>query len=153
MAKKGPTASRSRKNTPGRPLRRRPETLRLRTVMPALTVSDIETSVSWYRDVMGFIVTDEWTSKGRLGGATLKAGKVEFHLIQDDFARGRRRKKGEGVRLYCSTAQNLDLMAADIKARGGVLAQEPTDRPWGTRDFAVVDPDGFKITITAGQQA
>ncbi len=83
----------------------------------------------------------------------MKAGKVEFHLIQDDFARGRRRKKGEGVRLYCSTAQNLDLMAADIKARGGVLAQEPTDRPWGTRDFAVVDPDGFKITITAGQQA
>ncbi len=32
---------------------------------------------------------------------------------------------------------------------GATLAEEPKDEPWGGRDFAVVDPDGFKITIAS----
>ena len=47
------------------------------------------------------------------------------------------------------TAQNVDRLAQAILARGGELAQGPTDQPWGMRDFAVADPDGFKITIAA----
>jgi uncharacterized glyoxalase superfamily protein PhnB len=31
-----------------------------------------------------------------------------------------------------------------------VLAEEPTDQPWGARDFGVVDPDGFQISISTG---
>ena len=45
--------------------------------------------------------------------------------------------------------QDIDELAAAIRARGGELAQEPTDQPWGARDFAVVDPDGFKISISS----
>ena len=40
-------------------------------------------------------------------------------------------------------------VAAAIKARGGELDSEPTDRPWGARDFSVVDPDGFRISISS----
>lgn len=43
----------------------------------------------------------------------------------------------------------MDQLAADIKARGGSLLSEPTDQPWGSRDFAVEDPDGFKISISS----
>jgi uncharacterized glyoxalase superfamily protein PhnB len=68
-------------------------------------------------------------------------------LGQDDWKKGRDRVKGEGFRIYCKTAQDVDRLAAQVKARGGKLTQEPRDEPWGTRDFAVVDPDGFKITI------
>ena len=46
--------------------------------------------------------------------------------------------------------QDIDEVAAGIKARGGTLDQEPTDQPWGARDLAVSDPDGFKITISNG---
>ena len=71
-------------------------------------------------------------------------------LGQDDFQKGRDRQKGVGVRLYCTTGQDIDTLAADIEARGGELAQKPTDQPWGARDFAVVDPDGFAISISTG---
>jgi uncharacterized glyoxalase superfamily protein PhnB len=81
-------------------------------------------------------------------GVVLRAGAVTFLLSQDDFAKGRDRTKGEGLRLYCETRQNVDRLAADIKARGGTLYQEPTDQAWGARDFAVVDPDGFKIAFS-----
>ena len=70
-------------------------------------------------------------------------------LSQDDWKKGRDRVKGEGFRIYCSTSQNLDRLAEQIKARGGTLLQEPKDDPWGSRNFSFEDPDGFKITIAS----
>lgn len=130
--------------------RKQPETLRLKAVMPSLTVDDAEASLAWYRDVVGFTVADEMRHEGRLQGAVLRAGDVEFLIAQDDFKKGRDRPKGVGFRLYCTTRQDVDRLAAEIKERGGELAHEPTDQPWGARDFAVVDPDGFAISISTG---
>jgi uncharacterized glyoxalase superfamily protein PhnB len=130
--------------------RRQPETLRLRSLMPALTVNDLAASVAWYRDVLGFIVAEEFRQEDRVVGVRLTAGTVDFLLGQDDFAKGRDRKKGAGLRLYCITGQDVDQLAAAIKEKGGQLAQEPQDQPWGARDLAVVDPDGFVISISTG---
>jgi len=128
--------------------RKQPETLRLRQVMPALTVNDLQASIAWYRDVLGFMVAEEYKRDDQVMGVRLKAGSIEILLGQDDFAKGRDRKKGVGLRFFCVTAQDIDQLAAAIKERGGQLTQEPTDQPWGTRDFALVDPDGFNISIT-----
>ncbi len=132
--------------------RRQPETLRLRSLMPALTVNDLAASVAWYRDVLGFIVAEEFRREDRVVGVRLTAGTVDFLLGQDDFAKGRDRKKGVALRLYAITGQDIDQLAAAIKERGGELAQEPQDQPWGARDLAVVDPDGFVISISTGVQ-
>jgi len=128
--------------------RRQPETLRLRAANPGFTVNDITKSVAWYQDVLGCLVVDRWEREGKLMGATLRAGAVDFYLGQDDWRRGRDRKKGEGFRIYCVTAQDVEALAAAIKARGGTLLHDPQTEPWGERDFAIADPDGFKITIS-----
>jgi uncharacterized glyoxalase superfamily protein PhnB len=128
--------------------RKQPETLRLRHVMPALTVDDLQASIAWYRDILGFIVAEEYKREEQVMGVRLRAGTVELMLGQDDFAKGRDRQKGAALRFYCTTAQDIDQLAAGIQQRGGQLAQEPKDQPWGTRDFAVVDPDGFNISIS-----
>jgi uncharacterized glyoxalase superfamily protein PhnB len=138
------TASRGRATR----ARRQPETLRLRTASAGFTVNDIAKSMAWYCDVLGCVVVDRWEREGKLMGATLRAGKVDFYLGQDDWRKGRDRQKGEGFRLYCVTAQEVETLAADIKARGGTLLHEPQTEPWGERDFAIADPDGFKITIS-----
>jgi uncharacterized glyoxalase superfamily protein PhnB len=128
--------------------RKQPETLRLRAIMPSLTVNDIAASLTWYRDVLGFLVTQEIQQDGTLVAAMLKAGTVELLLAQDDFAKGRDRKKGVGLRLFGVTGQDIDQLAAAIVSRGGVLSQPVKDQPWGTRDFAVIDPDGFQISLS-----
>ncbi|HSS45516.1 MAG TPA: VOC family protein [Thermoanaerobaculia bacterium] len=114
---------------------------------PSYTVGDVHKSLAWYRDVVGFVVGERWEDKGELMGVELKAGRVSFMIGQDDWKKGRDRKKGEGFRLYCTTTQDIDAIAAGIKARGGKLDSEPQDQQWGTRDFSFTDPDGFKITI------
>lgn len=129
--------------------RRQPESLRLRSAGPSFTVNDIEKSLAFYRDVLGFTVGERWEHEGRLAGVELVAGRVSFWLSQDDWKKGRDRVKGQGFRMHCATAQDVDAVARGITARGGTLLQPPRDEPWGGRDFAVVDPDGFTITIAS----
>lgn len=129
--------------------RSQPETLRLQDASASLTVNDIERSLAFYRDVLGCIVRERWEEQGKLVGVQMVAGSVSIYLGQDDWKKGRDRKKGEGFRIYATTSQSVDLLATAIKARGGVLDQEPTDQMWGVRDFALTDPDGFKLTIAA----
>jgi catechol 2,3-dioxygenase-like lactoylglutathione lyase family enzyme len=127
--------------------RRDPETLRLRSIAPNMTVNDLERSKAFYTDVLGFIVKDRWTDDaGTLRGLTLQAGVCELNLSQDDWAKGRDRKKGVGVRIMGETAQDVDALAARVKAAGLTLAHEPRDE-WGVRAFSIDDPDGYHITL------
>jgi uncharacterized glyoxalase superfamily protein PhnB len=132
--------------------RKQPDTVQLDAVTPSFTVNDVEKSLAWYRDVLGFTVKERWESDGRLAGVEVAAGKTVFMLSQDDWKKGRNRAKGEGFRLHCGTTEDVDHLADRIKARGGTLTQEPRDQPWGQRDFAVEDPDGFKLTIGAARK-
>jgi uncharacterized glyoxalase superfamily protein PhnB len=155
-AKKKPARKPARKasrRAAKRPTRRQPETLRFRAVNPSFTVNDIERGVAWYRDVLGCTVKDRWERDGKLTGAVIKAGSVELYLGQDDWKLGRDRKKGEGFRIYCTTVQDIDRLAAAIKTKGGTLLHDPQTEPWGERDFAIADPDGFKITVSQQRRA
>src|SRR6267378_3464946 len=110
--------ARTKARTKARPrpgARRQPETLRLRDVSPSFTASDLQRSIAFYRDVLGFVVGDEWRDNGVLQGCEMRAGGVLFMLNQDDFAQGRDRRKGVGTRLHVSTAQDIDRLAAEIK--------------------------------------
>jgi lactoylglutathione lyase len=133
-----------------RKTRRQPESLRLRSAGPSLTVNDLDRSLAFYRDVLGFTPKERWEDAGVLKGVELVAGAVSFWLAQDDWKKGRDRVKGLGFRMYCGTTQDVDALAARVRAAGASLAEEPKDQPWGGRDFAVRDPDGFLISISSG---
>ena len=107
-----------------------------------LTVNDIDASVAWYRDVVGFDVETP-----EQGGAMVTAANLKFYLHQDDFQKGRDREKGTALRVYLETDQDVDEVAASIRARGGTLESEPVTQPWGVRVFGLADPDGFKFSI------
>jgi uncharacterized glyoxalase superfamily protein PhnB len=127
--------------------RRKPETLRLRAVQPGFTVNDVQASFDWYTGVLGFVLGEPWKADGKLVGGEIKAGTATLYIGQDDFKKGRDRVKGVGVRLYCETTQDIDELARNIKAKGGVLDHDPVTQPWGSRDFGITDPDGYRITI------
>src|SRR5258706_12858497 len=107
----------SKKKTPAKA--RGGAALKLASVAPSLTVNDLGKSLPWYRDVLGFRVTERWERNGVLQGAELGAGDMRFMIGQDDWKKGRNRKKGAGFRLYCETTQNIDTLAAELRPRGG----------------------------------
>jgi uncharacterized glyoxalase superfamily protein PhnB len=116
--------------------------------MASLTVRDLAKSVAWYQDVLGFAVGERHQHEGRVVAVSLKAGRVEILLNQDDGAKGWDRQKGEGLSLQFTTMQSVDALAERVKAGGGTLQSEPADMPWGARAFRVADPDGFKLVFS-----
>ncbi len=132
-----------------RTTRAEPQSFRARSLSVSLTVNDLEKSLTWYHEIVGFAVDERHESEGKLRAVSLVAGDIRMIINQDDGAKGWERVKGEGFALYITTAQSVDDMAAQIKERGGVLEAEPADMPWGARVFRLKDPDGFKIAIAA----
>ena len=112
-----------------------------------LTVNDLQKSIAWYEGALGFTQGERWEMDGVLRGIELKAGPVTLMLGQDDFKKGRDRKKGEGWRAYLMTSQDVDAIADRARKYGARLDEEPADSDWGARAFSLTDPDGFKITI------
>jgi uncharacterized glyoxalase superfamily protein PhnB len=114
----------------------------------SLTVKDLQKSLAWYRDVLGFAVDRMHEREGKLMAVSLEAGDVRILINQDDGAKGFDRSKGEGFSLQITTDQNVDEIADRIRKHSS-LDTEPADMPWGVRAFRFRDPDGFKLVISS----
>ena len=130
------------------PPRSEPQSFRARSLGVSLTVQDIEKSIAWYCDVVGFMLDRKIERDGKLRGAVVLAGDVRMILNQDDGGKGWDRRKGEGFSLNFVTAQSVDDVADRIEAHGGTLETQPADMPWGVRSFRLQDPDGYKLAIS-----
>ena len=128
------------------------EALQIGTIMPNFTVDDLQRSITFY-EALGFKVDEKWEENGQLLGVMLRAGKSLIGLSQDDWKKGRDRKKGIGTRLMISTPQNVDEIAKRAKAAGVTLKSEPHDTEWKSRAFEVADPSGFLLTVYSEEKA
>jgi len=113
----------------------------------SLTVKDLNTSLAWYTDVLGFTVNQKHERNGTLRAVSLSAGSAQILITQDDGAKGSDRAKGEGFSFMMTTAENVDELAARAKAAGATLDSEPADG-FGRRAFRLRDPDGFRLAIS-----
>jgi uncharacterized glyoxalase superfamily protein PhnB len=122
--------------------------LQAKSITPNLTVDDLQKSVAFFEG-LGFGVEERWEENGVLQGVMLRAGEARIGLSQDDWKKGRDRKKGVGMRVFIATAQNIDELATRAKKAGIALDADAHDTPWGSRAFEVTEPTGFKLTISS----
>ena len=117
-------------------------------IVPTLTVDDLQKSIAFY-EAIGFTIDDRWEHEGTLLGVMMRAGRNQIGLNQDDWKKGRDRKKGTGVRLSMSvsTPENVDAIARRAKSAGLPLKSEPQDTEWNSRAFELVDPTGYLLTV------
>ena len=54
--------------------------------------------------------------------------------------------KGAGVFIYLSV-ENIDDYHKSLIEKGLNPSSEPTDQPWGNREFAIKDLDGYKLVF------
>lgn len=122
--------------------------LQARSLSPGLTVNDLQRSRDFYVDGLGFTVEQEVAGEnGDIAFIDLVAGNARLGLSQDDFAKGRDRIKGVGMRIFVETEQDIEALARQARdAR--IEVDGPRELPWGPTGFTVTDPDGFKLTIS-----
>lgn len=116
-------------------------------VFPTITANDLKASREFYERALGFEVVEKWEHEGQVMGLQMRAGGVDLYLSQDDFAKGKDREKGVGMRFFL-VCDNVDAAAQRVEQSGYEFTQPLADQDWGSRDFVVTDPDGFVISVS-----
>ena len=118
---------------------------------------DPEASLAFYRDLLGFEVRNDvgkgtmrWLTVGPVdqpGTSIVLNPPAANPGITDEERRtiAEMMAKGTYAALLLAT-KDLDEAFARVQADAEVV-QEPTDQPWGARDFALRDPAGNMIRV------
>ena len=106
----------------------------LARALPAPPARDVAQAIALYRDSLGFAVAFE---TGDYAGVA--RGPVELHL---DGSQG-----GAGPVSARIDVVGIDALHGQVPA-GAMKPDEPLEtKPWGLRQFSVVDPHGNRITF------
>jgi len=118
-----------------------------------LFVADLDVSIRFYERALGFrLARREPDYAGlELGDATIGLGpvaKLPAHAVGPGFTRERlAREHGAGVEIVIGVA-DVDATFKAAQQAGARVVEPLQDRPWGLRDFRVLDPDGYYLRIT-----
>lgn len=122
------------------------DTARLFHVEPVLMVHDVAASAHFYRDTLGFqidfmfgeppdhaaVSRGEWTGKI----VTIQLSRVDAE-----------REITPAGYLYIFMDTNLDKLCEQYRERGVEIVSEPTNQPWGMREFAIRDLSGHLLVF------
>ena len=108
-----------------------------------LYCSDLEKSKDFYQK-LGFIIEEKDGSHflAVAGGLVLDCYDQSALHFQQDASR----PKGAGLFIYM-LADDVDEAHKDFVGKGLAPSGEPKDWPWGNREFAIKDPDGYRFVF------
>ena len=119
---------------------------------------DPEESLTFYRDTLGFEVRQDvgrgkmrWITVGpsdQPGVSIVLAPPAVDPGVTDDERRTITEMMAKGTyAMLLMASKDLDGTFERVQATGAEIVQEPTEQPYGVRDFALRDPAGNLIRI------
>lgn len=107
-------------------------------------VSDVESSIKYYTEVLGFMVDFRYND---LAGLEYEAVLIYLSGPGQDV----KKIIGQGsIYIFCD---EVDQYFREISLKGALTEIGPDDRPYGMRDFAIKDPDGNILTFGKNNKA
>jgi catechol 2,3-dioxygenase-like lactoylglutathione lyase family enzyme len=108
-------------------------------------VKDVERGLSFYRDLLGFKLIEDFRHEKKAVYARLRApggdGTIALHQAGPGSS-----VLSEGVRLYFEVRE-LDDFCRKLQQKGFYITQMPRPMPWGWRHAYLNDPDGHEISL------
>ena len=111
---------------------------------PHFLVSNLETALDYYVDVLGFERPPLW------GEPPLFAmpSRDELIVMLNQVDRLSPQPNGDGVWDAYFWCDDADELFSEVEQRGAVVEYAPIDRAeYGNREFAVRDPDGYVLAF------
>jgi catechol 2,3-dioxygenase-like lactoylglutathione lyase family enzyme len=108
-----------------------------------LFVDDLDSSASFYRDVLGLksVYQDTNSTVFDLGNTLVNLLRVE--AAGDLIAPAAVAPAGVGARMQLTAwVEDVDAVCQLLRSRGVEMLNGPLDRPWGKRTAAFLDPSG-----------
>jgi catechol 2,3-dioxygenase-like lactoylglutathione lyase family enzyme len=118
-------------------------------------VHDPDDALSFYRDTLGLEVRND-VARGDFRWITVgSASQPGVAIVLTNYLNGSPADGDTVAALVAKGALNgvhfhtgdLDASFEAVRQAGAEIVQEPTDQPWGARDFAVRDPSGNLLRV------
>ncbi len=118
-------------------------------------IHDPDLALAFYRDTLGLELRND-VAKGDFRWLTVgAASQPGVAIVLTNYLNGSPADQDALAALIAKGALNgvhfhaddLDASFGKVRDSGAEIVQEPTDQPWGTRDFAVRDPSGNLVRI------
>lgn len=117
-----------------------------------LFVNDMAKMVHFYRDVLGFEITE---GEDTVNVYLIKDGTLFMLYERKNFEKMTSKKyeylKGLNghfeIALYVDTYEEVDEQFKKVTEKGATPVLEPTTEPWGQRTCYIADPEGNLIEI------
>ena len=122
----------------------------LNKLTPNLIVSNVEASLAFYRDVLGFTVAQTVPDVAPLVFAIVQSGSVEVFLnapepAYAEYPAFKDRPIGGTLTLFIEV---VDITSLHASLKDRVTIVMPLEKKWyGVTEFAIADPDGYLITF------
>jgi catechol 2,3-dioxygenase-like lactoylglutathione lyase family enzyme len=119
------------------------------SLIPNLVVADVERSLAFYRDVLGFTVEQTVPDASPLVFAIVRSGPVEVYLnapgpALEEYPAFKDRPIGGTLTLFVRVS-GIRAVYEALEPKVNVVM--PLERKWyGVTEFAFTDPDGYVIT-------
>jgi uncharacterized glyoxalase superfamily protein PhnB len=124
------------------------------TIMPALRYRDAPAAIEWLTKVLGFARHAVYPGpNGTIGHAelTLNGGMIMLGSAKDDEHGNRFRSPSEVGNVETSSAYvvvaDADAVHARAVAAGATIIRELQNTDYGSREFAVLDPEGHSWSV------
>jgi len=105
---------------------------------PVLPVPDIAAATQYYRDKLGFTRVWQWGTPPIHGGATMGGARLQF-------TRDEKFKSDQVTGWLYVDVKAVDALYAKHVAAGVEILEPPTLKPWGTRQYAARDLNGYQF--------
>jgi lactoylglutathione lyase len=122
----------------------------LKKITPNILVADVDHSVTFYRDVLGFVVEQTVPDKSPLVFAIVTSGDVQIYLnapgpAMEEYPAFKGRPLGGTLTLFIEVD---DIRGSYEQLKDRVQVVMPIEKKWyGPTEFAFLDPDGYIITF------
>jgi predicted enzyme related to lactoylglutathione lyase len=117
--------------------------------LTVIMAADLERSKQYYREVLGFDVTDWWAQRDGLQGLALKLQQAPAGAGATPNPPEAGSDTGVDVYAYVEDWTALDQLYSEFMSKGVIIAREPVvyadGGPW--KEFIVEDPDGYHLAF------
>jgi catechol 2,3-dioxygenase-like lactoylglutathione lyase family enzyme len=118
-------------------------------------VHEPDTALAFYRDTLGLELRNDVAREDFRWITVGAPSQPGVGIVLTNYLNGSPADSDAVAALVAKGALNgvhfhsddLDAAFEKVRAAGAEIVQEPTDQPWGTRDFALRDPSGNLIRI------
>lgn len=117
---------------------------RVTSLAPQFLVDNLERSITYYRDALGFTFGETWGGFYAIGSLD----GLELHLKEAPKNQAERKHRRDHEHLDASAGvEGIEAFYERCVTGGAKILKPLAATAWGTKDFYIEDPDGYIISF------